>query len=204
MRGSDNIVFKIMENFVNFIILNVIWLLFCLPVITFFPASKAMMGVSRNWVIEKVEGGVLRQFLDCFKEDFRKSFLIGLMLWGIALVLWFDFGILLQAEFAGSRPLFVLLVLLSTAFIFISIYLLFLLVTYELSIKDLIKNSFLFSIANIVYTSIFVVIIAVSLFLVYLFPFLIVVLGSLTSYLLYLLFNRIVNTREEAKSIEET
>lgn len=193
MKGSDNIVFRAMEVFANFFLLNTLWLLFCIPVLTIFPATKAMVAVTRQWVLHDFDVGVIRLFFHYLKEDFSKTFLLGVGWILIGLILIVDFFVLTQTGFTGSQVLFVLLIFVSLVYSFISVHLLFMLVNYDLSIKLVIKNAFLFSIARFFYTLMFIVIIAVALLLIYIFPFFVLILGSVTAYFLYFIFHKLVN-----------
>ncbi|HYK73091.1 MAG TPA: DUF624 domain-containing protein, partial [Pseudoneobacillus sp.] len=39
-----------LNSFFQFIYLNLLWLLFSLPLITFWPATAALFGVVRKWI----------------------------------------------------------------------------------------------------------------------------------------------------------
>ncbi|MGI9049327.1 MAG: DUF624 domain-containing protein, partial [Rubrobacteraceae bacterium] len=50
MNVLDSRLYRWLEVFTNLLILDLIWLVSCLPVITIYPATTAMFGVTRDWV----------------------------------------------------------------------------------------------------------------------------------------------------------
>jgi uncharacterized membrane protein YesL len=107
MNILESKVHRWLEVFANFLLLNLLWLLACIPVLTIYPATGAMFGVVRDWV-RKSDVGVIQPFILRFRENLKQSFVIGIV-WtvsGTALVL--DFYLLGQMP-SGLRTILYLL-----------------------------------------------------------------------------------------------
>lgn len=73
--------FRFWELFANkfwtFFKLNLIYVLFCLPVVTFGPATAALTAMMRNIYLERPQF-IWHDFVDHFKKNFKQSFFIGI------------------------------------------------------------------------------------------------------------------------------
>ena len=64
----DTRIYRWLEVATDFFLLNLMWLVACVPVVTIFPSTAAMFGVVRDWSREK-EGGLARTFATRFREN---------------------------------------------------------------------------------------------------------------------------------------
>lgn len=182
---------QILSIFTSFVLLNVLWIIFCLPIVTIFPATAALFGTVRKWIREGFVEGVFRVFLQHFKGSFKKSFIIGMM-WSCAcLILYLDFAIMIQNDFIAKSLLFILLCFCSMFFAFTAIYLFLVLANYDLSIRHTWKNSLLLSISHLPYTILIFGIILIESALIYYFPILFLVGASTSAFCIYGIFHRL-------------
>src|SRR5690625_3629412 len=163
MNKSENMFFRILDIFAHFVLLNALWIICCLPIITIFPATTALYMVVKRWITESTDAGVVRLFFTSFKESFKKSFVIGLFWLLAGAILYFDLTILLQVEFTGSFFILILLIFTAILYIFVSVYSLLLLVQEELSILNILKKSLILSVSHLHYTLLFLFIIVAAL-----------------------------------------
>lgn len=74
--------FRFWELFANkfwdFFKLNMIYVLFCLPVVTFGPATAALTAMMRNIYLERPQF-IWHDFVKYFKENFKQAFWVGLL-----------------------------------------------------------------------------------------------------------------------------
>ena len=110
MNKSDNMFLKFLDIFAHFVLLNTLWLILCVPILTIFPATTALYAVVRKWVTEGIDAGAVTLFFTSFKRNFKKSFIIGLFWLLAGLILYLDLSIILQTEFTGRFLIFILLV----------------------------------------------------------------------------------------------
>ena len=143
MKYENNAFFRILEIVTAFFQLNLIWLLFCLPVVTIFPATVAMYCVTRQWIIHK-DYSVFRSFMKFFKENFKQSFILGLFWLFMSGVLFIDFS--LMDSLGSLQPIFYsIFILVAFIMLLTTIYVFPMLSHYRMKTMDIIKNSFFFS-----------------------------------------------------------
>lgn len=74
--------FRFWELFANkfwvFFQLNLIYILFCLPVVTFGPATAALTAMMRNIYLERPQF-IWHDYVQYFKKNFKQSFFIGII-----------------------------------------------------------------------------------------------------------------------------
>jgi uncharacterized membrane protein YesL len=189
MNVLDTRVYRWLEVATDFFLLNLMWLVACLPVVTIFPSTAAMFGVVRDWVREK-EGSLTRTFVARFRENFGQSLLIGVIwtVFGVALVL--DFLVANQLSYWPGIVMKSILVLASTVYAFGSVFLFPVMVHYDTGWKTVIKNSLLLSIGRLPTTIVCLVFVVVTAGLSVVFPFMVIITGSITAYFVYRLCDR--------------
>lgn len=193
MNKSESMFFRILDIFAHFVLLNALWIISSIPIVTFFASTKALFRVSRTWLQEGMEYGVIQIFLRAFKKDFLKSFLIGII-WALAgLILYANFSVLLQFDFTGKHFVFTLFAFALILFIFTTIYIFFVLSSYQFTILNSIKYSLLLSVSNLLHTILCIVIIIGSLFLVFKIPILFIISGSAIAFVLTHVFLKLEN-----------
>ena len=189
MNILDSRVYRWLEVATDFFLLNLMWLVACLPVVTIFPSTAAMFGVVRDWVRGK-EGSLTRTFITRFRENFGQSLLIGVVwtVFGVALVL--DFLVANQLSYWPGVVMKSVLVLASSVYAFGSVFLFPVMVHYDTDWKTVIKNSLLLSIGRLPITIVCLVLVVVTAGLSVIFPLLLIITGSITAYFVYRLCDR--------------
>jgi uncharacterized membrane protein YesL len=189
MNVLDTRVYRWLEVATDFFLLNLMWLVACLPVVTIFPSTAAMFGVVRDWVRGK-EGSLTRTFIARFRENFGQSLLVGVIWTVFGVALFLDFLVASQLSFGAEVVLKSLLVLVSALYAFGSVFLFPVMVNYEADWKTVIRNSLLMSIGRLPTTVMCLVLLAVMVGLTVVVPFLIIITGSITAYFVYRLCDR--------------
>ena len=189
MSIIDTRVYRWLEVATDFFLLNLMWLLACLPVVTIFPSTAAMFGVVRDWVRGK-EGGLARTFVTRFRENFGQSLLVG-ALWAVfGVALFLDFLVANQLSFGAELALKSFLVLASCVYALSSVFLFPVMVHYETDWKTVIKNSLLLSIGRLPTTVVSLMFLVVMVGLTVVVPFLVIITGSITAHVVYKLCDR--------------
>jgi uncharacterized membrane protein YesL len=186
----DTRVYRWLETATDFFLLNLMWLAVCLPVVTIFPSTAAMFGVVRDWVRGK-EGSLTRTFIARFRENLGQSLLVGAIWTVFGVALFLDFLVANQLSYWAEIVLKSLLVLVSTVYAFSSVYLFPVMVHYETDWKTVIKNSLLISIVSLPTTVVCLVFLVVMVGLTVVVPFLVLITGSITAYVVYRLCDRV-------------
>lgn len=133
------------RKFTKLIKLNLLFLLFCIPIVTIGPAFAAMTKIARYYVEEKPVF-LLSDFWAAFKENFFQALPIGILHLGLIYIIW-------QAFFfyyvqAHSNGLFWILIgiilLLAILILFSSYYIYLVMVSVSLKLWQILKNSVMF------------------------------------------------------------
>lgn len=133
--------------------LNLLYLLCCLPIVTIGPATAGMMYVLRNMANERPTF-VIADFFDAFKKNFKQGFVVGILQ-----LLFFAvdiYGVFFYYSWATQNPespvfgMVALIIALSFGFVllFMSFYVYLMMVTCDLKLKPLIKNSFILALVG--------------------------------------------------------
>ncbi|MCP3764821.1 DUF624 domain-containing protein [Domibacillus sp. A3M-37] len=140
--------FTAVEVLSNFFLLNLLWLFMCLPIVTIFPATAAMFGVVREWILKK-DTGIYQTFFRCFKENFRQSFLLGLI-WIIFLgLLYMNFITITQLDSTGKMILIPMVVLVGILLLLVSVFIFPVMVHFQLHWNMILKNSLILSMSHL-------------------------------------------------------
>lgn len=164
--------YTVSEWIMRFAVINLLWLLFNLPVafstvnllladgqierivfaimaavfapFVFFPATAAMFASARDWVLENEGTTLFRSYVSYYKQNYRKSLLAGFLFTGLWVVLTVDFIYL--KDFS-----------MILAFVFIVFGMILYVITmnyfsvnahYEMKLRVLLKNAVLITFAS--------------------------------------------------------
>lgn len=135
------------------VLANLCWLAFTalgLGILGFFPASVALFTIVRRWLKKDTDTPVWKTFKHVYFKEWKRSNGIGLVFYSIGLFLFVDIRIaegMMTGAFASFLSVIlyflVFLLLLSVGYFF-AIY-----VHYELSNKEYLKQSFLFTMTSL-------------------------------------------------------
>ncbi|WP_419955382.1 YesL family protein [Neobacillus niacini] len=180
----DGKLYKSMEFIMNAFLLNLLWLVLCLPILTIFPATTAMFGVVREWKKQN-DIRIFTAFFRLFKENFKQSFFIGILWLVFTGLLLGDLIIINQLNSSVKYVLFSFFFLMGILYLFVSIYIFPVLVHYQVTWKNAIKNALLLSISRLHYTILSILIIAACLVLCFYLPAAMMLGFSISAYLIY-------------------
>lgn len=158
------------RKFWKLVQLNLIYLLFCLPVVTIGPATAGMTYVLRNFATERPVF-MFSDFWDAFKGNFKQSFVYGLIIAVFAFVMSVSWDFYTK-NLGVSAFMYVpvgLCGLLTLLFVFMAFYSFLMIVTIDLPLWGIIKNSLILSIACMKSNFITLFFVALVLLAIYLF-----------------------------------
>ena len=185
----DSRFYRWLETFSNLLFLNLLWLLACLPIVTIYPSTAAMFGVTRDRVRGK-EGRIWPTFAARFKENFKQSLGIGVVWTFLGVVLLVDLYLVTQVPPVPKIVLGSLLSLLGLLYVFTSVYLFPVMVHYDATWKVVLKNSLLLSIGQLSTTLLCLLVVALMATILFIVPLTLLIAGSLTAYIVYWLCDR--------------
>ncbi len=146
--------FRFCDAFVNkfwmLIELNLIYVLFCLPVVTFGPATAALTSMMRNIYLEKPQF-IFHDFWQAFKKNFKQSFVIGIVdiaIIGLTIFTFMFFTTSIDME-DDYWFYFALAMAAQVIFQLINFYIYPQIVALNLNMPSIIKNSVILAFVNI-------------------------------------------------------
>ena len=143
----DNPFWRSLNTVADLLILNVLYVLCCLPVITIGAATTALYAVSMKLAKKDEDIYVTRSFFRAFISNFKQATLIWVIFLGIGAFLLYD--LYLENVLAYLQWLEVVLLIFCGYYLLCISYVFVLQSRYENTIRKTIRNSLLLSIANI-------------------------------------------------------
>ncbi len=130
--------------------INLIYVLFCLPIVTFGPATAAMTTLMRNIYLEKPQF-VFHDFWQAFKKNFQSSFVIGLVdVVAIGLAVFSYFFYLENLKYDDDYWLFFALTMSAEIiFLLMNLYIYPQLVALDVKMGAALKNALILTFVNL-------------------------------------------------------
>ena len=170
MRGFFNMdgpVWQALGRLADLVILNLLFVISCIPVVTIGAAATALYSVTLKMVRDE-ESYILKGYWKSFKENFKQSTIMWLVMLVIGIVLYVDFRVVGSMTASASKIYLVLLLAISLILVMGVVYIFPLQAKFYNTIKGTIKNAFLMALANLPYTAIIMVITIGSVILTFL------------------------------------
>jgi uncharacterized membrane protein YesL len=196
MNFQEGRVYRLLERFSDLFVLNLCWLIACLPVVTVWPATTALFAVVREWALGR-EPPVIRGFLRFFKANFTQSLRVGVIWSPLGLLLLFGLNLAAQSSPPWRLLLFSCVSTLGGVYLLASVYLFPVMANYQMSFFQVIKNSILFGISQLPITVLCLLVMGTASALVVTLPVALLMVGSATAYAIYRLCNRAFRKVEE-------
>ena len=126
----------------NLIVLNLLTMLFCIPIVTAGAAMTALYSMTMR-IARKEEGAVIRGYVSAFKENFKQATILWLIFG--SLMLFMSFDIYLLRSFTGTFGMVyrILLFIIILGFAMECIHIFALQARFENSPKNTAKNALL-------------------------------------------------------------
>ena len=150
--NMDNPLFRVLGRLADLMILNILFLICSIPIVTIGASTTAMFYVTLK-IAEDEEGYIARGFFHSFKQNFKQATIIWLICMAFMAILGIDYRIMsLTTPSTFTRVIMVALLATGVLFLVVFSYVFPVLARFDNSIKNTIKNSFLMSIINLPYT----------------------------------------------------
>lgn len=163
---TDSPVFQFLGTLSDFVILNLVFIITCIPIITIGPAVSALLNITMRE--SRKEGGyMIRPYLKAMKENFLKSLLLSLLYSAAAVVLIFNLAFWLQIDTLAGSIALLLVTLCSLLYLISLIYVFALSTRFQNSICQSIKNSLFLALNHPKQTVLIVIIFGLALLLCY-------------------------------------
>lgn len=148
---SDNKVLQVLAVIGDLMVLNLLWLLCCLPVVT-AGASTTALYYSLLKMVRKEETYPARMFFRAFRQNLKQSIPLTILLLLVCAVLYVDLNVARNTAINFGPLLSILVAALFVVFAMVTSYVFPLLAQFENTIKGTLKNALFMSIWHLPYS----------------------------------------------------
>ena len=149
--SPEGALFRIVERLTNLVVLNLLYLLFCIPIITIGPATAALHYVTLKYAANE-EDRVWAPFIHSFKQNFKQGIIVGFLTTVVGVFLAFDLYWIYQMVNAGQAFDKIVLVLVSLAciiYLMVTAYIYPLLARYDNALKQMFRTALILAIRHL-------------------------------------------------------
>ncbi|MDO5411359.1 MAG: YesL family protein [Lachnospiraceae bacterium] len=158
--GLDSPIMRALSMVADLVILNLLWLICCIPVVTIGASTTAMYTVALK-LAKGQDGYVFKRFMKAFKLNFKQATIIHLIVCAFAAILGLDYYIYKNGGLI-PKPMLILITAVGIAGIIFASWVYPILAQFDNSIKNTIKNAFAMAIVHFPVTIVIVVLNLVS------------------------------------------
>ena len=181
-RGNERLkggIIKFLTISGDLIVLNLLWLICSIPIITIGPTTNALFGVCLK-IVEDEETSVIKSFFAIFKANFKQTLIVGVFSIFVIITLYADINYILSIE-GNIQKVFIVVTILVLALLLTMIpYVNCLIVKYNNSLKGHIINALKLAFVSPVQTILmWLILLTPLLMLLFIQPIILLYLGGL-------------------------
>ena len=167
LLNPDNPVMQFITKIVYSVYLNVLWFICFFPVVTAGAATTALYYVTLK-MAKNEEGGITKSFFKAFKENFKQSTIVWLILLALGIVLGIDGYVLWHMRFENAFWTIITAIFLvaAAAYLIVVMYIFPLMARFENTIFAMFKNSLFIGMRFLLCTALVAVIHFAMLFVI--------------------------------------
>ena len=162
--GQDGFVYRAVNKFVDLVVLNVMFVLSCIPIITIGAANTSLYTLTLK-MCKNQEGYIVKEYWKSFKNNFKKSTIVWCLFLVLFLVLGIDFWIFEYYNLQMKKVLQIIVCAIFIISMMLYSYVFPLIAVFENTIGHYLKNSLIIAMTRIGYTLIIVMINVIPLVL---------------------------------------
>ena len=148
--NPDSRIMIFLSRVADLVILNILWLVCCIPVVTIGASTTAMYHVIRHWQKDSVSS-IMRDFFQSFKEDFKQATPVYLILLIPTVAVVMNAMLIFNPENSAAVPSYLLVIWFISALIllFISSFVYPVMAFFADSIFKTLRNAMVLALANL-------------------------------------------------------
>ena len=164
--NMNNFFFRFMEKLFDAVALSIVYTLVCLPIVTIGPATSALYYATVK-SIRRDRSYPIKEFFKAFKRDFKQSFVVGLILVVVGVILYVDVKFAINFINNSLTYMRYLYLIIGIVVSFIAVYIFPLISRFSLKLSELFKLSFYLALRHLLTTVVSVILLFGSFVLVY-------------------------------------
>lgn len=145
--SMDSGLFRFLSKLADLMILNIIFLICCVPVVTIGASVTALSYVTLK-MKDNEEGYIIRTFFRSFKQNLKQSTVIWLVMLFLALVLGLDFYLVRQMEGTMAMVMQVLVYMGTVIWLMVFLYVFPMQSRFYNTIRGTVRNAILLALGN--------------------------------------------------------
>lgn len=196
----DNIIFRGIGKWVDYIYVSILWFVFSVPLITMGAATAALYHTCSR-CLRYDRGYIFKEFWKCFKNNFRQSAVVTVILCVLLGAIHLDMRLLNGNEY--MKVIQILLIAARLLILMVSVYIFPYITKYEMKTVLIIKNCIYISILNFPWTILLVLILSAAICLVILVPGAVLMIPSCAGMFFSLILERIFDKYASQKGRED-
>ena len=148
--NPDSRIMIFLSRVADLVILNILWLVCCVPVVTIGASTTAMYHVIRHWQKDSVSS-IMRDFFQSFKQDFKQATPVYLILLIPTTAVVMNAMLIFNPENSAAVPSYLLVIWFISALIllFISSFVYPVMAFFADSIFKTLRNAMVLALANL-------------------------------------------------------
>ena len=155
-----------MSKLGDIIMLNILWLVCCIPIITIGPSTTALYYVMLKRVRDE-EGNIFQQFFRSFKLNFKQGAIVGIIMTVCGFLFLFDVMFYREAKGTVSDLFWFVSMIIFFVYLMVTIYIFPLIAKFENTVKNFFMFSFVMAVRHFGKTLIMALVTAGMIFLMY-------------------------------------
>lgn len=143
--------FRFVERAVNLVVLNILYLIFCIPIVTIGPATTALRYVTLKYAANE-EDRVWAPFIHSFKQNLKQGIVVGLISTVLGAFLAWDLYLVYQMVDSGAaidKVMLFMVALMCILYLMGTAYVYPLLARYENSLKQMFRTALILAIRHL-------------------------------------------------------
>lgn len=159
-----------MGRVADLMILNILWLLCCIPIVTIGASTSALYYATLK-IVRKEDSYPTRMFFHSFKQNLKQGIVFTFIFLVLGLLLFFDIQIVIAIGGTMGKIFTGIFVILAVMLAMTASYTFPVLAQFDNTVKGTLKNSLLMSICHLPYTLVIVILNAIPIVLLVLLPY---------------------------------
>lgn len=160
--NMDNAFWRTMGKIADMVILNILFIICCIPIVTIGASYTALYTVTMK-LVKNEEAYIFRGFFKAFKDNFKQSTLIWLFMLFFGAFLGVDLYITSKMDMSLMNVLYYIFLVFAVLYAMMLSYVFPILSKFDNTIKNTIKNSLFMGIAHFPWTLLILIINAVPI-----------------------------------------
>lgn len=146
--GPDGLFLKILNKTGDLIILNIVFLVTCIPIVTIGSALSAMYSVTLKMCKDE-ESYIVRGYFKAFKANLKQTIIVYVIMFLVGIVIYLDFFYIQYFPDGIGKVLRVFFVALAMVFLMVNSYIFPLIAKFEYKLKMYFVNALFLSMRHI-------------------------------------------------------